>query len=592
MQPVEKGYSHDLYAERNELLKNLLPEALFQAQENNHIVTDNKRIVTDADNGEFLKVMLNQLKSVASTCTSAPLPKDLPEIRLEKIAELGKINFNVRQIALALIALERDFLMISEGETKVGMELCQGIELMAACGIKTVNNGNNWIFMPSLANHLDSPEGFAFYFPLYTHLAANTQSSQFSSKGLTIHMEWDPVKLQPMETFLKQGLDYPNEEVKTLAKGFLAMLDFNQKAEASQKIYELELYPFLLGLEKKTNFFNDEELLQLLPICAPALHQLLLFDLEDINAMRQYEIKYGQAHPDEFRREVYNPKVALHNDAKDGYIDSQNKLYALLFSQLPKGIEGRKHYLYPSQSLFSEKELCKKNPYLIELPAINSQQKAKKPSTPKKTKQNQSRPSAKPKGKQQVQSPVSKEKTIQAISKTSTPIFPTLIEAPLPFAYHSRVIKWLCMEKRNDLNLEAQRVKHGFAPLIDKLIREAAYAYHREDKRKQSYYLIAQFEYSNGCKERGVIAYGTFGQNEKEKCYHRYFSQKKDDELLKQSLKAVFDSIDDFTEEDDGKFDIFEASTSTPRIEIEPLLGLIKIHDDETGVVISIFKIH
>jgi hypothetical protein len=513
---------------------------------------------------------------------------------LGKLAELVKINTHVRQIVLTLIALERDFLTVSAGETKMGMELCEGIELMATCGIKTKNNGNNWIFTPSLPELLNSPEGFAFYFPLYSHLANITQSTQFSDIGLTIQLGWDPIKLQSMEIFLKQGLDHPNQEVKTLARGFLAMLEFNQKVQASQKIYESDLYPFLLRLERNTNFFNDEELLRLLPTCTPALHQLIMCDLEDINAMRQHEIKYGQAHPDEFRREVYSPKQAWHDYAKDGYIESQNKLYASLFSQLPKGIGGRTHYLYPSQILFSENELIKKNPYLVEFPATPTNQNAKKSSGPKKTKQNQLRSSSKSKGKQHVLSPVLKGNlptTTQAISKSTAPIFHAWMEAPLPFAYHPRVLKWLRMEKRNDSHLEVQRVKHGFAPFIDKLIRDSTYAHYREDKRKQSYYLIAQFEYADGSKERGVIGYGTFGQNEKEKCYHRYFSKKKDDELLQQSFNAVFESIDDFIEEDDGNFDIFAATTSIPRIEIEPFLGLVKIHDDETGVVVSVFKL-
>ncbi|MBA2369824.1 MAG: hypothetical protein H0V82_12530 [Candidatus Protochlamydia sp.] len=575
MQLVGKEHLSGSFIDDNTFLRNLQTQTASPLQDNN-------RIVTSEDNAEFLKVMLDSLKSVGPT---GPLPKNTPEIRLEKIAD--KINFRVRQITLTLIALERDYLMISESETKVGMELCQGIELMAACGIKTFNNGNNWIFIPSLPDLLNSPEGFAFYLPLITHLAGITLSSKFFDSGLMINLGWDPIKLQPMESFLRQGVDHSNHEVKILAKGFLAMLEFNQKAHVSQKIYASELYPFMLRLERDTSFFSDKELLRLLPVCAPALHQLLLCDLEDINAMRQYEIKHGQAHPDEFRREIYNPKQALHDDAKNGYIESQNKLYALLFNQLPNGKDGRANYLYSSRILFSHNELCKKNPYPVELPAQTKQG----PSKPKKTKQIQPRATAKSKGKQQVKSAVSKVNS-PIISKPITPVFPSWIDAPLPFAYHPRVLKWLNMDKKDYLNLEAQRVKHGFAPFVDKLVRLDAYAYHREDKRKQSYYLIAQFEYTNGSKERGVIAYGTFGQNEKEKCYHRYFSKKRNDELLQQSFNAVFKSIDDdFTDEDDGKFDILAASLSTPRIEIEPLLGLIKIHDEETGTVISIFKL-
>lgn len=502
-----------------------------------------------------MKGPLETLKRIPSSASLAPL-----DVREKQLKELGKQTLSLRQRALSLIALEREFLEASNKETDLGMELAEGIDLMEKCGVKAVNNGHTWVFRYILPSLLDHPEGFAFYFPLYMQLASVVQITSSIETGLALRMGWDPEKLRPLEKFIRDGVHHENRQVQQLAKGFLAMFEFNQKQQEHQTIITKELHFLIVKLIEKTSFFGDKELLSLLPICAPVLHQLLMCDLEDLYMLFKEQSESPESTRNEFRKEVYGPKKKWHAAARGKYIEEQNKFYSSLISHVPKTIQARKHQIFTDQVLLSENTFIKKDPYPVP-PAVPAKKTTKASSA--------------------------KVESSPATMAMIPP--PSWLQNPNPFSYHRRVLDWLTMAKRGDDAFEIQRVKHGFHPVVDKLIREAPYIFQRAESRKTSYYMVAQFDFKNGRSERGIISYGTFGKDEKEKCYHRHFSQKRDDELLQTSIKKVFDGIDE-TLEDESSTASFEASDKIPKIEIDPLLGLIKIHDLEKGVVISIFK--
>jgi hypothetical protein len=125
--------------------------------------------------------------------------------------------------------------------------------------------------------------------------------------------------------------------------------------------------------------------------------------------------------------------------------------------------------------------------------------------------------------------------------------------------------------------------------------------------------LIAQFDFEKGKCERGILHYRTIdtaaGVRE---CYHRQFLRIEEEAFFSGSLTNVFLTVDQDVEShkerqrlkhvdpaadkqgmgpDGGSVESAEIETRLPHIEIDPLLGLIKIHDESNGLVISIFRL-
>jgi hypothetical protein len=350
----------------------------------------------------------------------------------------------------------------------------------------------------------------------------------------------------------------------------------------------------------QSNLYDDEKLWSLLPQCTPVLYRLLMIEIKDLIRLHTAEKNDGN----EFPSEVYEQKTVWHNFAKGEYLQSQNALYESLMAKLPRELKYGKSTLYNDttpkgferdDSLMAVQSLRDFDPY--------SKERIVEKSIPKKPKPK----SNKIKNDSSQSSTSSQTQTV--VEPAPIRVFPCF-QSPPPFPYHNRVMRWFRMAKKGDSKLERQRSLHAFHRFVDQLILEKAFTFQKEEKRGRSYYLVAQFNFEDGTFLRGIVNYGTFVTSSgKEKCYHRHLSEKRDDEFLQKKLEQIFTAFDpdqklpegdletillnedaDAKGQDNDEKGATEGNQEAPRIEFDPKLGLIKIHDKDNGLVISLFR--
>lgn len=547
--------------------------------------------------------IFSQLRSVIQLPASSP-----NDATYDPQARLGQLGVKVKEIQalrqmLSLIVAERNYLEISFQEATLGMTNCEYIETMGKSGIKAWNDGSRWQFN-NLFNMPESPEGFAFFWPLVYQYAAFTTSTDLKVEGLNVRFDWSQ-DTTPMRSFLEQSINHTSEEVRRLAQGHLAMFHFNRETKVHATYHKLHYIPLMLRLIALSDLLSDDQVLSLLPICAPIFFRLLLvevFDLIKTNQDRHVD-------HDEFPREIYEAKTYWHARAQRGYLERQNTLFELLIQKLPKKTKFQESVIYKvaelSQvelkslaaaiSIPSPQELAKRNPYVNvrDNVASTAAEHTKKTEPVEKG----------------VATSVEPEQKQRVAASTTSPTS-SWTGNRQPFDYQPRVLRWFNMPSTDDAKLEKTRILHAFHKIVDKLVLEKSYTFQRMEKRGHSYYLVAQFNSRDGTFQRGVVGYGTFKSASGEKCYHRHLSRKTDDEFVRQELEKVFTLIDQ--DEDYLKGDNLESLSTTvdddnvdqtftnevnenknelPRIESDPHLGLIKIHDEKNGLVISLFRL-
>jgi hypothetical protein len=532
--------------------------------------------------------IINQLKEVVRRpILSHEDARFDPKVRLADLAQRSK-SPHLLKIMLSLISLERQCLANFAKEAALGMICCQNLERMERCGFTVWNEGQRWRYKNKL-NVPDSPEGFAFLFPFVLLIATHTTGAATSAEDLSLDFNWSD-DLRQMRSFLTEFCKHANPDVRRLAEGYNAMLNFNADAKAHHVFHSAEYLPTLLLVLLHSTLFSNEEALSLFPICTPILFRLMFVEMLDLLLSNKGKV----ADFNEFSRVIYGPKTAWHALASGAYIEAQNALYRNLHAKLPKAKIEDKSILFAARTLnlLSSQQTSLRDPQDLaqQDPYAHSRSIDRTPKQLVKMQESQASHSA-------TSSATMQEKRQDELQPVQDLRW---FDRQPPFRYHGRVRRWFKMGPTDDARLERQRILHAFHKAVDILTLEESYTFRRGEKNRRSYYMVAQFNFQDGTTQRGVVSYGTFKTAAGvETCFHRHLSEKKGDEFLYGKLLQLFTSIDqdeDFIrgghlneiispeEEADG-------IVERPYIEMDELLGLIKIHDKVNGVVISLFRL-
>lgn len=539
------------------------------------------------------KVIVDELKRLnAESAAIAEQVRIDPNVRFSVLSK-GMTRLHAQKL-ISLVVAERRYLVMSAQESQQGSAICTNFTKIKECGFIPWHDGECWRFK-NLNRMPETAEGFAFFLPVLFHMDSQSGSTEILNLNVDA-----PENIAPLREFLKKLISHSDQEIKRLAIGYLAMLEFNEQAESHRKFYQLQWLPFMQRLLMRCTLFDDEELLSSLTLCAPLFYRLLLIDLYQMIISATDQIP--QWH--DASKETYGPKEKCHALARTAYLHAQNILFDRLISCNPK-VKIRKSTLFRLSGLsYTEPPLTVSETFI---PSPRGLANLDPYSVKEKPAQDVSRQVAEAKENGENGS-MAKSGIACVLPKINS-----WMEMSQPFRYRGRARMWFRKTKEEETKLEKERVRRVFHLVVDKLAREECYASQQTNKYGFSFYLIAQFDFEDGKRERGIICYRTFDTSVKVRdCYHRQFLKVKEADLLQGSLAAVFSIVDRKVESkkertrvklgiltesnhgqqlDNGSAESVTEEKTLPCIDIDPMLGLIKIHDEENGVVISIFRL-
>lgn len=175
----------------------------------------------------------------------------------------------------------------------------------------------------------------------------------------------------------------------------------------------------------------------------------------------------------------------------------------------------------------------------------------------------------------------------------------------LLFSNHPRVKRWFKLKPGQEIPfVEYQenrgddkiRLRHAFPKVIDKLMTHESFSTRStrtvDKKERHLFQLVAQFNYEDGTKERGVVTY-TLDMDERNECFHRYFSPLSKNSFIYKQLDEIFGSVvvqGPKQEMDLGENDFEDVGNIF--MNYEEKYGIVRVNDKLNKLEVLVFEVN
>lgn len=542
------------------------------------------------------------------------------------------------QIILTLLTLEDELLCKNWMETALGLESLQLYRKLDQNWSRVRLDPHNVIMAhKQIPGEIDDAEELGFRLQFQECLSLGTLNLKWS--GIKDIARIDAMidgKTAKMESLMAGS---SNKNVLSLANTCLDVLHYEKKfhhfSAAQKQLYHVVGRIFTSKVVKEHQIdFEDA----VAPFSSFLLH-LIKDHMSDISKKKEV--------PDAIDEELYTTKQTLNSLWKIVRVH-QSELFTEAFLELTKLIEeknrdrakwygyktvlaempespgGKAHFEaavfdVPCHNDFifqkPKEEMSTTQQVEIDSPSPLIKDKSQKPENLPQKKKNRNRVHHKPREEQAADAQPLEDKpactetapiVLQTVQEEMKPLLPGL---NFPFHHAERVIKWIVhpygqplkgpeFADYADSNEDYQRLmhlQHAFPLSVDRFIHlglQDKWFNSKSGKYDDRYNIAAEMTI-NGKKQRGIITYCV---DENGVCYHRFFTKKRDNELVHAFVERAFYGSD-FPELKAAAAQSIVASTQSmgasphETIAIDQLLGIVTIEDKARNITVKLFPV-